>query len=525
MPNPLLLMTEEEGISTEFCSGMSFPIICCQYAVGESSMVADQIQSVGYNPIFISGRGHKELILKLRGYPLMFTWARVWIMPLDFLPMIPLRLDNNIFFYDGNMSSGFNVYDSYAVKGMNPITTKILEWNNVEESDSKMLIRSMESRSNLTGGVLKVLNAVINPSGRAIFNHALYDLQSKMNFTIQKSMSKEKRWGAKYDNGTWNGMIGLIIDNEIDLVAGLMRNKERETVVDFCWPSDQLTITLIAPKTAVPRINIGAYVDVFPATAWIVGLVTLIVAALCFSLSSHESIVQGLTLMWRLFLQIGYDLPSRGNATRAILLTAALCFNLVFIYYSSELTADMTAEPQPLSIRSFEDVERLGYRVALKSGLGGMAYRLLRTAKNGSAMRRIYENKNFIIRQSIEELRKDIESDEKILAFSCAECLNLNALDIREAIIRDQHFAFKKDSEFTALFHHYLLKMQESGILDILHKRRGNRNQDYGMSEPIILGFDNLFFPFGCLALGIVVTVPVLLAENIGRRCKVSKQH
>ena len=43
------------------------------------------------------------------------------------------------------------------------------------------------------------------------------------------------------------------------------------------------------------------------------------------------------------------------------------------------------------------------------------------------------------------------------------------------------------------------------------------------MAEPIVLGYDNLFFPFGWLALGIVLVVPILVAEVFGKWFKASK--
>ena len=100
---------------------------------------------------------------------------------------------------------------------------------------------------------------------------------------------------------------------------------------------------------------------------------------------------QSFALMGRLFLQMGYDLPMRGYATKGLLMTAALCLNMVFIYYTSDLTANMTASPKELIINSFEDVERLGYQV-IGAPAGWLPNNLMRDAPKGSAMRRVYEN-------------------------------------------------------------------------------------------------------------------------------------
>ena len=59
------------------------------------------------------------------------------------------------------------------------------------------------------------------------------------------------------------------------------------------------------------------------------------------------------------------ELSPRGVASKALLLTSAMSLNLIVIYYSSDLTARMTAEPEKLGIGSFRDVEREGYKVCV----------------------------------------------------------------------------------------------------------------------------------------------------------------
>ena len=102
MQNTLLLMTDEEDVPTQFCGGMSFPIVCYQYSISDGNVVANQLQSqtIRYNPILVSGGGHKDLILKLGDHPLLFSFNHVWVMPIEYESLISLRLDNNIIFYE-----------------------------------------------------------------------------------------------------------------------------------------------------------------------------------------------------------------------------------------------------------------------------------------------------------------------------------------------------------------------------------------------------------------------------------------
>ena len=358
MQNPLLLMTEEDIVPTLFCNGMYFPIMCSQYSVVDINDATDLIlsQAIKFSPIFLSCGEHKDLIKTLTRHPLLFSWNNVWVMPIEYATMMYLRLDNHVLFYDGigGEEGKINVFESYSIKGMHPLNTRLLQWqegNVSEASDFNMQMRILEGRSNLRGTALRVSPLNIKADGDK--TEILQALQYKLNFSMQTIDSKEKRWGSRYKNGTWNGFVGMLNEAKIDLVGGLMLNKERHEVVDFCWPTAKMKITLLSSKYAIPKLNVWAYVDIFPLNAWIVGLCTLVVAALCFSISSHESIVQGLTLMWRLLLQIGYYLPTKGIASRLLMLTAAISLSTVFIYYETDLTATMTAEPKKLNIRDY----------------------------------------------------------------------------------------------------------------------------------------------------------------------------
>ena len=94
----------------------------------------------------------------------------------------------------------------------------------------------------------------------------------------------------------------------------------------------------------------------FPLGAWVVGAAFLLVAGAMFAAASGQSVPQGMTLMARLFLQMGYEIPARRAASRSVLLLSALTLLLIYIYWESDLTATMTSKPPKLNIGSFEDV-------------------------------------------------------------------------------------------------------------------------------------------------------------------------
>ena len=74
---------------------------------------------------------------------------------------------------------------------------------------------------------------------------------------------------------------------------------------------------------------------------------------------------------------------------KALVVVAAICMNLIFIYYSADLTALMTSQPPAVRIKSFQDVEDQGYKVVSR-GAGRLAHTNLKNAPEGSAMQRLY---------------------------------------------------------------------------------------------------------------------------------------
>ena len=77
-------------------------------------------------------------------------------------------------------------------------------------------------------------------------------------------------------------------------------------------------------------------------------------------------------------------------------------------------------------------------------------------------------------------------------------------------------FALQKDSEFMAIFNHYLLKAYENGILnrlDLFHN--GQSDIKIGMNEPEPLGMNNVVFPFTFLAASFVTSTALAVMEKL----------
>ena len=234
--NPLLLMTHEEQIPLPFCSGMSLPIICYHYAPSESSDVAERIKSssVNYNPTFISNGNHIDLIMKLRGSPLLFSGTHLWVIPFEYKSVVPRRLDNNILFYEKNATGGFNIYESYCVKNdeQGAVTNMLFHMGDTGENkpQSKLNINILDQRSSMNGAILKNsfknhkrnVIYIYDKNGNIIKPEGMYIdimdiLQDKLNCVFESKLWKKSNYGKRLDNGTWTGIIGMLTEDKLDV--------------------------------------------------------------------------------------------------------------------------------------------------------------------------------------------------------------------------------------------------------------------------------------------------------------------
>ena len=202
------------------------------------------------------------------------------------------------------------------------------------------------------------------------------------------------------------------------------------------------------------------------------------------------------------------------------LLVFAFSFYIIFCHYACDLTSRMTVTPDKLDIRSFEDVERLGYTVIAKHGTS--------TAEKLKDIQNLTGNLNIkIIDFSNEKLRNDSwfvsdvvldQAKTLILGVSSTYAASSDGL---YALALDQpteillSFGLQKDSEYTKIFSHHLRRMAESGLLHRLERKWKPKlitNTGDGNSVSP-LGYENVLFPFMGVVFGIMIAVSALLCE------------
>ena len=90
-----------------------------------------------------------------------------------------------------------------------------------------------------------------------------------MNFTYTLIKPSDGKWGAIQPDGTWNGMIDLLADQEIDIApAPFTVTEKRSTVITFASPITEVFHTLFV-KNPAESYNVMAYINPMHWFAWI----------------------------------------------------------------------------------------------------------------------------------------------------------------------------------------------------------------------------------------------------------------
>ena len=386
---------------------------------------------------------------------------------------------------------------------------------------------------------------IVGSSG--YFQEMLFYIIKHLNLKIETIEIPNERI-EKLDNGSWTGDIGVLERKEADVCsAGIGIKMERSTSIEYPIPTYRGTVTLIATNPRGTAINMWAYLEVFGVTQWcifIALIVSFIVIDTLFHTLNQEnqhspniSYALSATMTAFLFIiQLGEN-NVKNLGKRMLTFTTSLLTLLMFVYYTTDITAIMTSGPPGIPIRNFEDVIHHQYTVFAKSTYLSS---ILADAPPGSAKSRVHklyfeqvpwdtkpplklisEPKTLWYTVTTNSVpHREEEWDEK----SAYDELNLLKMDDESYAYAS--FALQKDSEFLELFNYYILKEYEHGILKKLFRTYYNKlytRQQFSMKEPEPLSYGNVIFTFSCLVLGVATSLGIAIVELIV--IKLSKNH
>ena len=492
-------------------------------------------------------------------------------LPMEYSNVMTLRLDSNIVFYGDQEDGSYSLVDKFAVNGEPEFFVNMGIWENNNGVKLTEKTYRWDRRTDLLGA--KFINAlyenkvgssayfVYDNDGKIIgsgghYQDQLFYITDRLNLSVKNTY-------LFMDDDGWVDCYKLLDEHETDICSGgyVYDGLGRDTHIVTKRPTAH---TLIAGVLKENAPDAWVYIYVFGWQQWLVISFSLIVISFVMQLSevlysgnNHQrppiSVTFSTTYLF--VLQQGNHPETRLLAKRFISLTASMVTLLVFIYYSNDITAKMTAGYPPHPVRTFQDVLDHGYRVIV---VGNLQLHLLRSAKKDSAKFKVYElslekedkmidkyyekidsgepeeAKKFLpswfsyTQENFDLAAEQIIEDKNTLWYCHKECADEeigkgNVVDLK---MEDTHYtyggwALKLDSEYVSVLSHYVMKGYESGIFHRLHLNYSTRTPiKIGMTEPGSLGINNVMFPFSLLGIFMIISMLIAFVEKLAKICK-----
>ena len=407
----------------------------------------------GLDLVLFLGSNHTEILARLVNEEKIFNAGVIGLLPEEdygrerFL----LRLNTKLVFYAWE-EDHFVLKERYAVRGI-VVESDIGNWTeSVGFKVEKPQI--WERRTNLLGSVVKVASVHLLPLHELYFEDANYEtgkitggsgffieplnyLAKKLNFTLVFSTPEDGKFGAVDGNGTWNGLMGMVLAGEADLAAAaLTRTEERDAVTAFSITLLQEESTLAAPMSSKHATNFWVYVDIFPASTWAMCGLMIAVIASGFTIIHASGInslretnkssgrvdifnAMGLSALGST-VQLPYEVCVRHLPSKILFFFAGIGTYVLFAHYSANLTAQMTSGPKQSAVKSFDDAWNGDYKVVVQESTS--MHMFLEHSSPGTAMHQVYfetmKNDPDSFVTNLSEALDAVYYDDKTLTFT-----------------------------------------------------------------------------------------------------------
>ncbi|XP_022252075.1 glutamate receptor U1-like, partial [Limulus polyphemus] len=393
----------------------------------------------------------------------------------------------------------------------------------------------------------KISGERIGSSG--ILTEVLNVFKQAYGFSYRLLEPYDGQWGKELDNGTWNGMIGMVIRKEVDLAASsITMTDKREAVIDFTIPFFQESSTILLPRMR-QQSDIFSFVAPLEWEVWLWMFFSLfLVSMLIYAVNRqvhHVTIpypqytAQLFSQWYRpLWYNIGALLQQGGfmpllHSSRILLMAWLLVVLVVMNLYKGTLIAFLTI---PKTYKFADSLEELASQNMIKwTFLKNTAYEALFSKNSDSeVMRKIGkpfdENPDEFVSTSREGVERVLTGkyafikEKSYLEASIEEDFQLSG-QCRFSLAREEFYpvgyglALQSNSPFLELFNLLMRRMIQAGLLVKWHKDYFDINNDCtSLSQPKLgehsLTLIDLQGSFALLGIGLSLSVSAFLLEQ-----------
>ncbi|XP_015751874.1 PREDICTED: glutamate receptor ionotropic, kainate 3-like [Acropora digitifera] len=271
--------------------------------------------------------------------------------------------------------------------------TKIGSWNSTKRSVhmspvGSSLNSSLERRK-FRVAVLKeapFVMAVKEKDGSISYEGYCIDLLNKLaenlHFSYEIHTTQDEVYGTELPNGSWNGLIGELINQRADIaVADITITERREKVVDFTIPYMFTTQDVIIKTSSFEEtVDLLQFMDPFHSEVWFAKLVALLVVSVAVFIlnyfspfgykddnnpgtSQEFSFFNSVWFSLACMLQQGAENQPRNLSGRILTGCYWFCILIWISTYTANLAAFLTVKNAHQPISSLEDLAESSYQL------------------------------------------------------------------------------------------------------------------------------------------------------------------
>ncbi|CAL1599541.1 unnamed protein product [Knipowitschia caucasica] len=331
-------------------------------------------------------------------------------------------------------------------------------------------------------------------------------LSKSLGFKYDIYQVSDSKYGSQLPNGSWDGMIGDLINKKADVaVSALTITPERESVVDFTKRYHDYSVGILL-RRPVERLDMFSLLAPFEPSVWFCLAASVpLVGVLLFLLNrlhalrnsnSHNapgqsgtSSLQGaIWIVYGAFLQQGGDGVMNSVALRIVMGSWWIFTLIVCSSYTANLAAYLTVTRMDQQIRTFQDLSRqldLDYGTVRDSAVYDyFKHKGTNPLEQDTAYAELWRTINRNEGQD-SSVSSPSEGIKRVKKTSFAFLWDLSVLEF--AALTDDDcsltvsgssssskgygFALQHGSPYRDLFSHRILELQERGDLDVLQQK------------------------------------------------------
>ncbi|XP_015751901.1 PREDICTED: glutamate receptor ionotropic, kainate 3-like isoform X2 [Acropora digitifera] len=238
----------------------------------------------------------------------------------------------------------------------------------IEEAPFVMVVKQNDGSLSYEGYCIDLLNK----------------LAENLHFTYEIHISQDEAHGAESENGSWNGLIGELVNERADLaVADLTITERREKVVDFTIPYMFTTEDVILKKSSSGEtVDYLQFTNPLHSEVWFAMLATLLVVSVAVFIlnyfspfgykddnelgtSQEFSFFNSMWFSLACMLQQGAENQPRNLSGRILTGCYWFCIVIWISTYTANLAAFLTVKNAHQTITNLEDLAESSYRLLI----------------------------------------------------------------------------------------------------------------------------------------------------------------